>query len=258
MGSKITPLLKQYVKYVRVWVVWVGGCGCGCGCGCGTMAGQRWLMDPSVSPGMAASAPCTLPQPRLSTGWKTQACPGLLFATVMQHDSCCVGGLSLSVLVVPAPVAGPLSNGRSTSPVCCPLVMRRSREIWWCRACSTSMPRESISLTKLPLSFEHRNTRGEFFVRVFVVHSPVIMGMYHSTSGKRGFGPYEVETCVSFTDAQAKAVLQEEDRLRASPVTQARFVVCLSPASSHSTTPVLWPELAEVAQTCSHAPCMYA
>lgn len=48
------------------------------------------------------------------------------------------------------------------------------------------------------------------------------MGMYHSTSGKHGFGGYHVRCDTEFTKEQAKALLEAEERLRASKQTQAR------------------------------------
>jgi len=52
----------------------------------------------------------------------------------------------------------------------------------------------------------------------------VAMGMYHSTSGKRGFGPHVVPARKHFTRDQARAVLSAEDELRSAPETQARCV----------------------------------
>jgi len=49
------------------------------------------------------------------------------------------------------------------------------------------------------------------------------MGMYHSTSGKHGFGGYHVRCDTEFTKEQAKALLEAEERLRASKQTQARY-----------------------------------
>lgn len=49
------------------------------------------------------------------------------------------------------------------------------------------------------------------------------MGMYHSTSGKRGFEPHYVASAVEFTLEQAKAILELEEELRASPAIQAKY-----------------------------------